>query len=114
MMQLRLAVHNTDLPPDIRAQIGRRVGRLQRWYPRLISCRVTIEVPQRRRRTDRELYRVRLALSVPQGFISIDRQPREALDTALDEVFRAARRRLLDYAQRRWNVHRLLAEEAMV
>jgi ribosome-associated translation inhibitor RaiA len=113
MLPLRLAVHHTDLPPDVRADIQRRVVRLQRWYPRIISCRVTIEVPQRRRRTDRELYRARLALSVPQGIITIDRQPRQTLDTALDDVFGAARRRLLDYA-RRWRVHRVPAEEATV
>ncbi len=100
MLPLRLAVHNTTLPPEARADIRQRVERLPRFYERITSCRVTITVPQRRRRTDHKLYHVRLALTVPQGSIVIDRQPRQTLATALDEAFRAARRRLQDYARR--------------
>jgi ribosomal subunit interface protein len=100
MQPLRLAVHNTTLTPDMRTDIRQRVERLQRYYDRITDCRVRVEVPQRRRRTDRRLYGVRLALTVPLGSIVIDRQPRQTLDTALDDAFRAARRRLQDHARR--------------
>lgn len=100
MVRLRLAVHNTALNQPERAAIDRRVRRLERLFGRMTDCRVTIDVPQRRRRTDRTRYHVRLALSVPLGAIAIDRQPRETLRTALDDAFRAARRRLRDYADR--------------
>lgn len=100
MVPLRLAVHNTELSSQARAGIRQRVDRLQRFYSRITSCRVTIEVPQRRHRTDRKLYGARLALTVPLGPIVIDRQPRQTLETALDEAFQAARRRLQDHARR--------------
>lgn len=100
MVPLRLAVHNTELSPEARDDIRKRVERLQRFYPRITDCRVTIESPQRRRRTDRKLYGVRVALAVPLGSIAIDRQPRQALDTALDDAFQAARRRLQDHSRR--------------
>jgi ribosome-associated translation inhibitor RaiA len=100
MVPLRLAVHNTELAPRARSDIRERVERLARFYDRITTCRVTIEVPQHRRRTDHTLYGVRLALTVPLGSIVIDRQPRRALATALDDAFSAARRRLQDHARR--------------
>jgi cold shock CspA family protein/ribosome-associated translation inhibitor RaiA len=100
MVPLRLAVHNTELSPEARTDIRQRVERLARYYDRIIQCRVTVGVPQRRRRTDRKLYGVRLALTVPLGSIVIDRQPRQTLETALDDAFQAGRRRLQDHARR--------------
>lgn len=100
MVPLRLAVHNTELSPQAHADIRQRVERLARYYDRITNCRVTIEVPQRRRRTDRKLYGARLALTVPLGSIVIDRQPRRTLETALDDAFQAARRRLQDHGRR--------------
>jgi cold shock CspA family protein len=100
MMPLRIVVHNTTLDPDARADVRGRVDHLGRFYPRIQSCRVTIDAPQRRRRTDRLLYGIRLVLTVPQGQIAIARQPRRTLTTALDEAFQAARRRLQDHARR--------------
>ena len=100
MLAPRLAVHNTTLSPVERADIRRRAIYLQRYYDRITDVRVTVEVPQRRHRTDRELYSVHVALAVPLGAIAIDRQPRRGLTTALDDAFQAARRRLQDYARR--------------
>jgi cold shock CspA family protein/ribosome-associated translation inhibitor RaiA len=100
MLPLRLTVHNTTLSADERADIRARMERLQRYYDRITDCRVTVTVPQRRRRTDRKLYGVRVALTVPMGSLVVDRQPRQTLATALDDAFQAARRRLQDHARR--------------
>jgi len=100
MVTLRMTVRNAELSPEARADIRQRVERLRHYYDRITNCRVTIEVPQRRRRTDRKLYGVRLALTVPLGSIAIDRQPRRTLETALDDAFQAARRRLQDHGRR--------------
>src|SRR3990172_3520647 len=81
MVTLRMTVRNAELSPEARADIRQRVERLRHYYDRITNCRVTIEVPQRRRRTDRKLYGVRLALTVPLGSIAIDRQPRRTLET---------------------------------
>jgi cold shock CspA family protein/ribosome-associated translation inhibitor RaiA len=100
MVPLRLAVHHATLTLEDRADVRRRVTRLEHFHPRLTDCRVTITVPQRRHRTDRRLYRVRLVLSVPLGTLVIDRQPSQTLKTALDDAFQAARQRLQDHARR--------------
>jgi cold shock CspA family protein/ribosome-associated translation inhibitor RaiA len=100
MLPLQIAVHNTQLSPDAEADIRRRVEALSRYYDRIMSSRVTIDVPQGRRHTDALLYGVRIDLTVPGGEIVVNRQPRAELVTALDGAFKAMRRRLQDYARR--------------
>lgn len=100
MLSLQIAVHNTELSPHAEADIRQRVDRLSRYYDRIMSCRVTIDLPQRRRHTDAALYDVRIDLTVPGGEIVVNHQPREELVTALDGAFKAIRRRLQDYARR--------------
>jgi ribosomal subunit interface protein len=100
MLPLQIAVHNTEMSPDAEADIRQRVERLSRYYDRLMSCRVTVDVPQSRRRIDAVLYGVRIDVTVPGGEIVVNRQPRAEFETALDGAFQAMRRRLQDYARR--------------
>jgi len=100
MLPLRIAVRNTELSPARERDIRNRVARLARFYDRIMKCAVTIEVPQRRRRSDATRYRVRLDLTLPRGEIAITRQPRADLRTALQDTFSTARRRLEDYVRR--------------
>lgn len=97
-------------------------AKLDRFYPRITSCRVLIEVPHRHHvRGNR--YHVRVDLVLPGGEIVVKRQasPRPALERArpprflkheetqlshrdlrlaISDAFRAASRRLQDYARR--------------
>ena len=100
MLPLQITVHNATLSPAAEADIRRRVERLSRYYDRIMSSRVTVDVPQGRRRTDAQLYGVRIDVTVPGGEIVVNRQPRARLETALDGAFQAMRRRLQDYARR--------------
>lgn len=100
MLPVRITMHNIDVPRAAAADIAARAARLARYYPRIESCHVTIDVPQGRHRTDADSYTVRIDLQVPGDDILVTRQPRRALATALDEAFRAARRRLQDHARR--------------
>ena len=99
-MFVRIVTHNAELPPEAQADVRARVERLGHYYHRIVSCRVAVDVPQRRTRTDAGLYGVRIALKVPGGEVVVNHQPRENLATALDSAFNAARRRLQDYARR--------------
>jgi ribosome-associated translation inhibitor RaiA len=101
MVPMRLTVRNTELSPVISADLRRRVQRLERYAAPILHGRITIEVPQHRRRVDAARYRIRLALELPGGRVIIDRQPREDLRAAIRQVLSAARRRLQDYMQRR-------------
>ena len=100
MLPIQITVHNTELSPEAHADIARRAMRLSGYYERLMGCRVTIDLPQRRRHSDAAQYGVRIDMTVPDGEIAVTRQPRRELATALDDAFNAARRRLQDYARR--------------
>lgn len=101
MLDPRITAHNTTLSEAAEAGIRERITRLQRYYDRMMSFRVTIDVPQGRRRADQSLYAIRLDVTVPGDEIVVDLQPREGLATALDEAFRTMRRRLQDFARRK-------------
>jgi ribosome-associated translation inhibitor RaiA len=100
MLPARVAAHNVKLGPAEMNDILERVLQLERFYPRVENCTVMVDAPQRRRRSDRRLYAVRIVLTVPRGRITVARQPRGTLASALDAAFQAVRRRLQDRARR--------------
>ncbi|HXQ28014.1 MAG TPA: HPF/RaiA family ribosome-associated protein [Gemmatimonadales bacterium] len=100
MVPLRIAALNFELSPELEQDLRKRMARLTRFYSRIVRAVVTIDTPQRRRRSDAERYRVRLELMLPGGAVAIGRQPHADLRTAFQDAFSAARRRLEDYARR--------------
>jgi cold shock CspA family protein/ribosome-associated translation inhibitor RaiA len=98
------------------------IAKLTTFYPRIMACRVAVESPHRHHRLGSQ-YHIRIALTVPGGKIVIQHEPRvragmrQAGDTkfakhlelktahknlrqAIDDAFKAAGRRLQDYARR--------------
>ncbi len=99
MLPLQIAARNTTLSAAMEAEIRERAERLNLYYDRIMSCRVSVEVPHQRHREGSD-YVVRIDLTVPGDELVIKRQPREEFLTALQDAFNAARRRLQDYARR--------------
>ncbi|HEU5359516.1 MAG TPA: HPF/RaiA family ribosome-associated protein [Gemmatimonadales bacterium] len=97
---VRLAVRHAGLSPAAEAGIRRRAAHLARYFDRILACHVTVDVPQRRRRSDTLHRRVRLEVRVPGHALVVDRQPAAELATALDAAFHAMRRQLQDYVRR--------------
>ncbi len=100
MVQARITVRNIELPAATEADLRERINGLSRYYERITSCAVTIDVPQRRRRSDGHKYRVRVEIVLPGGEIVINHQPCDELRTAVQDAFDAARRRLQAYVER--------------
>jgi cold shock CspA family protein len=100
MLPVQITARNITLSPETEADIRERAAALRLYYDRLLGCRVSVEVPHRRRRSG-VLHTVRIDLTVPQGEIVIRRRPHQELRTAVQIAFNAARRRLQDYARRR-------------
>ncbi len=90
----------------IQSLIDEKVAGLERFYPRIVRCHVTIERPGRHhRRGPGAHFRVRIELSVPGGRLVVGRDPEEAADhedayLAINEAFHAMRRQLQDHARR--------------
>ncbi len=88
----------------VRAAAQEHAAELERFFDRILSCRVVIEAPARHGRKG-GIYHVRLDLSVPGSDIFVNHE--RALDPAHEDVYVAlrdafdvARRKLEDYARR--------------
>ncbi len=107
-MQIPWEVSYRNVRPTttIQSLIDEKVAGLERFYPRIIGCHVTIERPGRHHRHGKGAhFRVRIELTVPGGRLVVGRDPEEAKDhenayLAIQEAFRAMRRQLQEYASR--------------
>jgi ribosomal subunit interface protein len=105
-MQLPLQVSFRDMEPSaaVEAKIRQRAARLDRYYDRIMSCRVVVESPHRHHHQGK-LYHVRIDITVPRGELVVNREPgehhaHEDVYVAIRDAFDAAQRRLEDYARR--------------
>lgn len=98
---LRIAARNFELGEASRALIREQVGKLEQFCGEIIACRVTAEVPQRYPAGEPVEYGVRVDLVVPGEELVVTRQVDRELETAIQNAFDAAGRRLEDYVRRR-------------
>jgi len=90
--------------PAIDTKIRERAAKLDRYYHRIMGCRVVVEAPHRHHHQGK-LYHVRVDLTVPGGELVVSREPaehhaHEDVYVAIRDAFNAAQRRLEDYGQR--------------
>lgn len=101
---LQITFRNLDASPSVEAKIRERARELERFFDRIVSCRVVVEAPNRRRHGD--LYHVRIDLKIPGKEIVVKRDPpehhaHEEIDVAVRDCFDAVRRQLEDHVRRR-------------
>lgn len=102
---LQISFRNLDRSPAVEAEVRDRIEELERFFGRIVSCRVVIEASSHRPRQGR-VYHVRTVLNVPGNEIMVNhRRPRyQAHDdvyAAVRACFDAVRRQLEDHARRR-------------
>jgi cold shock CspA family protein/ribosome-associated translation inhibitor RaiA len=98
-LPLQITSKNLDLSESAETAIREAATKLESFASRIMSCRVMVEVPNRRHQTG-SLYNVRLDVHVPGKEIVIKRQSQPALAAAVQEAFDVAGRRLQDYVRR--------------
>ncbi len=105
-MKIPLQITVRDLPHSeaVEAAIRDKADKLEQFYDRIIACRVMVESPHRHRHKGK-LYHVRIDLTVPGSEIVVNRNPpehssHEDIYVAIRDAFKAAQRRLQDYARR--------------
>lgn len=94
----------TDLSESLRDVIEERTAWLERFYDRIVACRVLVECPHHRHHQG-NLFNLRIQLTVPGEEIVIDHAPgdkhaHEDAYITVRDAFDKARRRLEDYARR--------------
>ena len=95
---LQISLHGLGHSDALQGAIRRKAERLERYYDRIIACRVVLELSARHQRKGRQ-HAVHIKLKVPGGELAVTHEHDEDLQVALREAFRAARRRLEDYAR---------------
>jgi cold shock CspA family protein len=101
---LEITFHNLPSSEWAEAAIRDHVVKLEKLYPRLIGCRVSVEALHKQHRPG-NVYEVHVELSLPGGELVVSREPHRPkekhaepkLRASLRDAFAAAERRLLDY-----------------
>lgn len=101
---LEIRFHNLDPSAAMETAIRERVEKLDRLYPRLTRCLVSVEAPHRQHRKGNQ-YEVHIDLWVPGAHLAVTREPHRPRDryanpdvyTAMRDAFDVAERQLLDY-----------------
>jgi len=120
--ELRITFRDMKTSKEVEEWIRAEAAKLDTFYTQLMGCRVAVELLHRHHRKGRP-YHIRIDLTVPQGEIIVKREPslgprarqlgeREVrkqgevkirhkdLRQAINDAFKAAGRRLQDYARR--------------
>ena len=102
---LQITFRHMDSSEAVAARIRGRAEELERFFDRIISCRVVIEC-QHPRRQQGNLFHVRVDLGVPGREIVVGRDPgahhaHEDAHVAVRDAFDAVRRLLEDYVRER-------------
>lgn len=120
--ELQVAFRNFESSRWIEDRVREEVAALERYYPRIIGCRVVLELAHRHHQWGNR-YRVRIEIELPGEDIVVNQEPdlhaslkdidaerltreaevepeRKHLVVAIDDAFETARRRLQDFARR--------------
>lgn len=100
-LPLEIVDRQSVLTTADRERLGALAAKLETFDERLISCQVTVDVPQRFPSGRPVEYRVGILLSVPGANLTIRRQRGTSVPDAAQAAFAAATRRLQDAARRR-------------
>jgi cold shock CspA family protein/ribosome-associated translation inhibitor RaiA len=120
--ELQVTFRNIEPSPEIEEWIRAEAAKLDTLYTQLMGCRVMVELPHRHHKKGIPFH-IRIDLTVPQGEIVVKHEPslssrarqlreneirkqgevnipHKDLQQAITEAFKAAGRRLQDYARR--------------
>jgi len=102
---LQITFHGIPASEAAEREVRRWVADIEEVFPRLVSCRVSIEIPHQHQQRGR-LYRVQVDLGIPGAHLiagrNADGDPaHEDVYVAIRDAFRAARRQLEGQVRRR-------------
>ncbi len=100
-MQIPLQVTFRDMPQSeaIETRVREKADKLNRYYDRIMGCRVVIEMPQRHKHQGK-LHSVRIDLTVPGAELVANHALHEDVYVAIRDAFGAITRQLEDFARR--------------
>lgn len=103
-LPLQITFRHMESSPAVETRIRERAEELERFFDRLVSCRVIVESAHPRRHQG-SLFRVRIDIKAPGAEIVVGRDPaarhaHEDVHVAVRDAFDAARRLLEDHVRK--------------
>jgi ribosomal subunit interface protein len=95
---LQITARDIEITDAIRADITKKAEKLDKYYDRIMRCRVVLESPKRHQH-EGKLYNVHIYITVPGGELMVKRDQDKDLYVAIRDAFQAARRKLEDFAR---------------
>lgn len=104
-LPVQITFRNIEGREWVNGQINERAKKLEKFFDRITSCRVMVEIPHKHHHRG-NVVQVRIDITVPDKEIVITRETREQpqpehLGSTIKEAFEAAKRQLEDYARKR-------------
>ena len=101
---LQITWRNIEPDEQLETLVRDRAAQLERYFDRLLRCRVMVEMPHRHGQ-EGNLVHVRIDMTVPGREIVVGRHPdahqqHENAKVAIRDAFKAARRQLQDHARK--------------
>lgn len=94
ILPLQITARDIELTEAIKTSIREHAQKLDKFYEKLISCRIIVEaIPKR------SLYNVHVDMTVPGKELVVRREPNTDLYLAIRDAFNAAQRELEDFAR---------------
>jgi cold shock CspA family protein/ribosome-associated translation inhibitor RaiA len=121
-LPIQITFRNMDSSPAVEARVREEVEKLSEFYDSIMGCRVMVETPHQHRQQGKRFH-IRIDLTVPGGEIVVKHEPslhvsiqrtgtekrlkeqeiaapHRDIYVAIRDAFKAARRRLQDYARK--------------
>ena len=95
---LQITSRNLDLTEAIESEIRQKAEKLDKFYKRIMRCRIVVESPQRQHHQGK-LYNLHIYMTLPGAELIVKRAPHEDLYVAIRDSFDAVRRKLEDFAR---------------
>jgi ribosomal subunit interface protein len=97
---LQITFRNMPHSEAIEAKINQKAAKLDRYYDRIMSCRVVVEESQRRQHQG-NLFGVHIDITVPGKELAVTREENEDPYVAVRDAFNTAVRLLEEHARRK-------------
>jgi ribosomal subunit interface protein len=110
---VQIAFHGIDTSDAVADRIREKVAKLEQYFDRITSCRVTVERHHRARvemKVKDQPFHVSIFLGVPGDELVVRRDPKkptslkghEDIQIAVRDAFDTMERRLKEYVRKRW------------
>lgn len=100
MLPVQITIRDIPFSPALENHIRKRTEKLNRFYDRISSCRIVVELPQKHKHQGK-LYNVRIDVTVPGKELVSTRKVDQDIYVAIRDSFNAIVRQLEEHSRKR-------------